>query len=319
MVLAAAGLALLYWQVQKVGLDHIGEGFLAVGWRGFLAILALSLFRFAARSLAWVILLGGRVPLRSATAATISGDALGNLSFLSLLVSEPAKAMYVTRHVPASEAFAALTAENLFYSVSVASVILGGAITMLATFVLPESIRAALWLSLAVMASVLSGAVWLARTRPALCASVRPWLVRTPGGRMDTALNRLQHIETHAYAALSTSTWRLCGVVACEAAFHVASIAEAWLTLSLLPTTLMLGSPTLLNAFLLDTVNRFINVAFRAVPFRVGVDQYTTSGFTALLGLGAAAGVTLSLVRMARQLFWASVGLALLGRRSLTR
>ena len=321
-LLAIVGLALLVWQVRLVGLDHIGDGFKAVGWRGFLAILGLSLFRFAARSMAWITLIGRPVPLSSATAATISGDALGNLSFLSLLVSEPAKAFYVTRHAPAAEAFAALTAENFFYSVSVASVILGGTITLLATFVVPDSLRVALWVSLAVMGGVLAAAVWLARSRPALAAVARSWstalarrfLSRPPGPRVAGWLDQLERVETRTYSALSASPWRLGVVIACEAAFHLASIAEAWLTLRLLT-----GSATLLNAFLLDTVNRLINVAFRAVPLRVGVDEVTTSGFTEMLGLGSAAGLTLALVRKARMLVWAGVGLGLLGRRAIRR
>ncbi len=321
-LLAIVGLALLVWQVRLVGLDHISDGFRAVGWRGFLAILGLSLFRFAARSMAWITLIGRPVPLSSATAATISGDALGNLSFLSLLVSEPAKAFYVTRHAPAAEAFAALTAENFFYSVSVASVILGGTITLLATFVVPDSLRVALWLSLAVMAGVLAAAVWLARSRPALAAVAksvsttlaRRWLSRPPGPRVTGWLDQLERVETRTYSALSASPWRLGVVLACEAAFHLASIAEAWLTLRLLT-----GSASLLNAFLLDTVNRFINVAFRAVPLRVGVDEVTTSGFTEMLGLGSASGLTLALVRKARMLVWAGVGLGLLGRRAIRR
>ena len=321
-LLAIVGLALLVWQVRLVGLDHIADGFKAVGWRGFMAILGLSLFRFAARSMAWITLIGRPVPLSSATAATISGDALGNLSFLSLLVSEPAKAFYVTRHAPAAEAFAALTAENFFYSVSVASVILGGTITLLATFVVPDALRAALWLSLAVMGGVLAAAVWLARSRPALAATARSastalarrFLSRAPGPRVAGWLDQLERVETRTYSALSASPWRLGVVLACEAAFHLASIAEAWLTLRLLT-----GSATLLNAFLLDTVNRFINVAFRAVPLRVGVDEVTTSGFTEMLGLGSAAGLTLALVRKARMLVWAGVGLGLLGRRAIGR
>ena len=103
-------------------------------------------------------------------------------------------------------------------------------------------------------------------------------------------------------------------MILCEAAFHIASIAEAWLTL-----TLLTGSATWLNAFLLDTVNRFVNVVFRAVPLRMGVDEVTTSGFTDLLGLGPAAGLTMALVRKARLLVWAGIGLALLGRRALSR
>ncbi|HUR21761.1 MAG TPA: lysylphosphatidylglycerol synthase domain-containing protein [Vicinamibacterales bacterium] len=310
VLLAVAGLALLVWQVRLVGLDHIADGFRAVGWLGFLAILLLSLFRFTARSLAWTTLMARPVPLRSATAATISGDALGNLSFLSLLVSEPAKAFYVTRHAPAAEAFAALTAENFFYSVSVAAVILGGTITLLATFVLPDAFRFVVWLSLAAMGGVLAMAIWLAHKRPALTV----WARKALRGRLTRALDKLQSLETQTYSALSTSPARLAIVMACEVAFHAASVTEAWLTL-----TLLQGSASLFNAFLLDTVNRLINVVFRAVPMRVGVDEVTTSGFAEMLGLGSASGLTLALVRKARMLFWAGIGLALLGRRAIRR
>jgi len=310
VLLAAAGLALLVWQVRLVGLDHIADGFRAVGWQGFLAILLLSLFRFTARSLAWITLMTRPVPLRSATAATISGDALGNLSFLSLLVSEPAKAFYVTRHAPADEAFAALTAENFFYSVSVAAVILGGTITLLATFVLPDAFRFMVWLSLAVMGGVLAMAIWLAHKRPALTV----WVRKALRGRLTRPLDKLQGLETQTYSALSTSPARLGTVLACEVAFHAASVTEAWLTL-----TLLQGSASLFNAFMLDTVNRLINVVFRAVPMRVGVDEVTTSGFAEMLGLGSPSGLTLALVRKARMLFWAGIGLALLGRRAIRR
>lgn len=320
LLLAAAGIALLIWQVRLVGLDHIGDGFRAVGWQGFLAILLLSLFRFAARSLAWITLMPRPVPIRSATAATISGDALGNLSFLSLLVSEPAKAYYVTRHAPAAEAFAALTAENFFYSVSVAAVILGGTVTLLITFVLPDTFRSVVWISLAVMGAVLATAVWLAHKRPAVTAWMRrssgvlgAWAAATPGRRITHFFDRLQGLETQTYSALSASPSRLAVVIACEVAFHVASVTEAWLTL-----TLLQGSATPLNAFLLDTVNRLINVVFRAVPMRVGVDEVTTSGFAELLGVGSATGLTLALVRKARMLFWAIAGLCLIGRRAFS-
>jgi hypothetical protein len=325
VLLAAAGLALLVWQVRLVGLDHIADGFRAVGWQGFLAILLLSLFRFTARSLAWITLMTRRVPLASATAATISGDALGNLSFLSLLVSEPAKAFYVTRHAPAAEAFAALTAENFFYSVSVAAVILGGTITLLATFVLPDAFRFMVWVSLAVMGGVLAMAIWLAHKRPPLTVWVRKAMMRMatlarlkprPTSRL---LDKLQGLETQTYSALSTSPARLGTVLACEVAFHAASVTEAWLTLTMLQGSASLGKASFLNAFLLDTVNRLINVVFRAVPMRVGVDEVTTSGFAEMLGLGSASGLTLALVRKARMLFWAGVGLALLGRRAIRR
>lgn len=314
-LVAAGGVALVIWQIQVVGLDAVTAGFRAVGPAGFAAILALSGLRYVVRSLAWTTLIvppAGHhsVPLRSATAATIGGDALGNLSFLSLLISEPAKALYLTRHVPAEESLGALTAENFFYSVSVAIVIVAGTVTLLATFVLPDTWRHAAWLALALMGLVLLVATWLAWKRPGVTTRMT-WAGE---GRIARLLARLRALELIAYRGLRASPWRLLTVIGCEIAFHAISIVESWLTLYLLT-----GSSQWLNAFLFDTLNRIINVVFRLVPLRVGVDEVSASGLADLLGLGTATGLTMALVRKARVLAWVAVGLALTGRRALTR
>src|SRR5439155_18841678 len=106
-------------------IDTIRDHLSRVGW-GFLVILGLSFIRFALRSFAWTTIVGERVSLAGAIAATISGDAIGNLTPLSLIVSEPAKSMYLRDEVPVARSFAALTAENFFYSVSVALFIVLG-------------------------------------------------------------------------------------------------------------------------------------------------------------------------------------------------
>src|SRR5580692_825480 len=86
-----AGLALLAWQVRLAGVDRIRDGFAAVGY-GFGGILALSGLRYVVRALAWTTLMGGGISLGRATTAVIGGDALGNLTPLRLLASEPDKA-----------------------------------------------------------------------------------------------------------------------------------------------------------------------------------------------------------------------------------
>src|SRR5215468_10639853 len=83
-VASVVGVALLVWQVRKVGVDTIRADLAAVGW-GFLAILGLSLLRFVVRAIAWTSLIGAPVPVTSALAASIGGDALGNITPLSLL------------------------------------------------------------------------------------------------------------------------------------------------------------------------------------------------------------------------------------------
>ena len=76
--------------------------------------------------------------------------------------------------------------------------------------------------------------------------------------------------------------------------------------------------PTLLGAFLLESINRFINVAFKFVPMRLGVDEASTGLLTQVLYGMPALGVTLALVRKARMLVWTGVGIAFLGIRGLT-
>jgi hypothetical protein len=310
---AIAGIALVIWQIQSVGLDEVVTGFNQVGPAGFAAILALSFLRYTVRSVAWVTLITPPpghtpVPLRSAIAATIGGDALGNLSFLSLLVSEPAKALYLTRHVPAEEALGALAAENFFYSVSVALVILAGTLTLIATFVLTPEWQTASWVALGLMGLVLAGSVWLAWKRPGLATRFGA----SNAHLLGRVMGRIGALERIAYRGLRTSPRHVTIVVACQVLFHALSIIESWLTLYLLT-----GSSQWLNAFLFDTVNRVINVVFRAVPLRVGVDEFGGSQLADLIGLATATGLNMALVRRVRVLTWVAVGLVITGRRAV--
>ncbi len=96
-------------------------------------------------------------------------------------------------------------------------------------------------------------------------------------------------------------------VALCELTFHLAGVLEIYLTLQLI------GLPTsLLIAFILEAVNRALNIAFAFVPAMVGVDEAGTGLLTNVLGLGITAGVTLAIVRKARMLVWIGLGLVFL-------
>ena len=75
--------------------------------------------------------------------------------------------------------------------------------------------------------------------------------------------------------------------------------------------------PELLGAFILEAVNRFITVAFKFVPLRLGVDEAGTGLLTGVLGLGSALGVTLAIVRKIRVLGWNAVGVLVLVWRQI--
>ena len=61
-----------------------------------------------------------------------------------------------------------------------------------------------------------------------------------------------------------------------------------------------------------------VTVAFKFVPFQIGVAEAGTAIVAGLLGLRSADGVTLSLVRKARMAVWSLAGMGLLVRHGLT-
>jgi hypothetical protein len=80
-------------------------------------------------------------------------------------------------------------------------------------------------------------------------------------------------------------------------------------------TLWFLGQHSFALAFVLDTVQRVINVIFRVVPLKIGVDEVGSGLVSSALGYGSALGVTMALIRKIRVLAWSIVGLVLLGRR----
>jgi hypothetical protein len=59
-------------------------------------------------------------------------------------------------------------------------------------------------------------------------------------------------------------------------------------------------------------VNRIINVTFKFIPLRAGVDEGGTGSVSKVLGFAKDIGVTLAIVRKGRDIFWAAIGLLLI-------
>ena len=76
--------------------------------------------------------------------------------------------------------------------------------------------------------------------------------------------------------------------------------------------------PTLLTAFLLESVSRLITIVFKLIPFVIGVDEAGAQFVTETLAIGAGIGVTLAIIRKGRILFWTAVGLLLIVKRGLS-
>jgi len=78
-------------------------------------------FFYLLRAVAWRLCLDDphRLPLAAAFGASVIGDALGNVTPLGALISEPSKVAFVRRRLGAGTAISAVAIENLFYAASV--------------------------------------------------------------------------------------------------------------------------------------------------------------------------------------------------------
>jgi len=310
--MALAGLVVLVVTIRQVGWPDIRRGLTAIGvW--FAPVVLLGAVRFAARARAWT-LCAARVGADALTtarafAATLAADAVGNLTPLGLLASEPAKVLMLRPTVTTGPALTSVALDNAFYTGSVVIMLAAGAWMLVRQTALPAALRVA---AEGVLAAIVVGAIvvaWAVRRRPAVLSWIAQAAARV-SGRAARTPDVLHDIETRFYGVTAWPTATLVAVAGWQAAFHAAAVAEVWLILSVLS-----GGPVpLADAFVLETTGRLITVLFKLVPFRVGVDEAGAAVVAAAIGVPVSDAVALALVRKLRIVVLNAAGLVVLAR-----
>jgi hypothetical protein len=287
--------------VRRAGVADIIDGIQRVGW-GLLAILALAGLRFLIRAECWRWCLppGTSFPLPRALAAFLAGDAVGNVTPLGLLASEPTKVLLTRHHLATREAVSSLAVENLVYAASVVAMIAVGLVAAAATVPMPRA-----WLTMIVVALMGMGV----GTIVVLRAMRGTWDPRR--GTRPRWRERLAAVREEVRRFSGGYPRRLWRVFALDLAFHALAVLEVFLTLRWVVGD---RSPTLVQAIVFEALNRVITSAFKFVPFRVGVDEASAAALAPLLAVNPAAGVALAVIRKVRNLSWAAVGLILVAR-----
>jgi hypothetical protein len=270
--------------------------------------------RFALRAAAWSLCLEPphQMPFSAAVAAVLVGDAVGNLTPLGLIASEPTKAAFIRQRVPLGPALTALAIENVLYTLSVCVMIAASTLALLYSFDLPGAVRIVAWIAMASIAALFAQTAWILWRRPAVVSRVAAVLAPKTAN-VQAHVDQLREIEGQIYTFAVRRRAALAPLAAAYAGFHALGVLEIHVT-----WWLMQGSPPpLLIAFVLEGANRLVTVAFKFVPLRLGVDEWTTGSFTQMLGYGSAVGGTLAIIRKLRVLVWVLIGTTLLVRRGV--
>lgn len=326
IIFGLLGLALFIYFVKQAGLGEVTAGIRRLG-PAFFLILAISSIRYLVRSLAWTKCIEApyKLPFRDAVRARLMGDALGNLIPLaSVAVSEPSKAVFVRHRLPIMIALPGLAIENIFYSMSVALFIFSGTATLLLTFSLPKGLRYASIAALLVTLTIAPLVFFIVRRQWRFFSRSLGMLANRGIARnwMTKMTPRAETFEQRIYGFYQRNSSRFLLIFLLEFTFHLAGVLEIYTTLHFISPI----KPTLLTAFILESVNRIINVAFKFVPLRTGVDEAGTGMLSKVLGLCqesvgtliCSIGVTLAIVRKGRDLVWVCVGIILILKRGFS-
>jgi len=314
VVSALIGLALFIYVIKQTGFSEIASNLSAVG-AGFLLILAVSATRYLSRSLAWLRCMNPderRVGFWALWRARLAGEAVGDLTF-GPVVAEPMRLIALGDRLSLSSGISSLAVENIAYAVSSCLMVMAGAVALLASFGLNESVRTAALIALAVVVALVAAPVVTISRRWKIGSSLLSALTslvardETRRGRIESKIDRLRELEDYVFDFYARRPRDFFILVLCHAAFHLAGAVEIYLTLRLMGLGVDVGA-----AFTFEAVNRAINMAFAFVPALVGVDEAGTGAIVKAAGFGFDHGVTLALIRKIRMFFWIGIGLVFL-------
>jgi hypothetical protein len=316
LIFTAFGVLLFAYFVRKAGVGEIYAGIRRLGF-GFLIVFALGGLRQAVHAICWVKACEPPYRLRfiDAFKARLMGESL-NVLPLGGVFSEPSKPLFIRDRIPLTATIPALAIENVFYALSVALFISAGTITLLLTFPLPKPLWYVSIGALAAIVLILPVGALVIRKQLRFISGALAFAGNRGVARrkISDILPRLRTIEDRIYGFYERNHARFFLILAIEMCFHISGVIEGYITLSFISVV----APTLLTAFILESVNRLINVVFKFIPLRVGVDEGGTSKLAEILKFSHATGVTLAIVRKGRDICWAAVGLGLMIHRGMS-
>ena len=317
IVLTLLGVGLFGYFVYSVGFHEIYQGVVRFGFAGF-GVILLSISCGFARAYAWKLSVHEpySLTLRNTVPAVVIGEAMSSTIPLGILISGTSKAVAVRKQIPLVAGLSSVATENLFYCFTTGLFLIVGAVVLLRSFAVDESLIVtmdALIVTISIL--IILGFVMVIRQWH-FASEMCEWLYRKgffhkllENGRLDVRL-----FENLIYGFYRSHPRRFLPICSLETVYHVLGIAEVWFILSRLSD----AYPSLLNSFLLESVSRLITIVFKLVPFVIGVDEAGAQFVGQTVALAAGVGVTLAIIRKGRILFWTAIGLILIIKRGLS-
>jgi uncharacterized protein (TIRG00374 family) len=305
-VLGAIGVALLVYLIVDLGPARIASELLRLG-SILPAVLLLSGAKYLLQTAGWRLMLRrqARPSWPESVGATITGDALGYLTWAGPFTGEPVRAVLIRESVPVAAGIAAGAIERTVYNLTAAGLVTAVFAALISAT--SPSGRAFAWVS---------GGLSIALV---LALGARRWVKRQRSGRdLPAAVGPLPAPKRSpvrgiaAFRVAAKELWSTRKMVLPILAVlcllqHALLVIEAYFMLGTLG-----AAPSVRTALIFEALTKIVNTAGILVPGRLGVSEGGSALLANALGFAASYGLSLALMRRVRALFWAAVGLAVL-------
>jgi hypothetical protein len=302
-----AGCALFVALVVKLGPWRIAAMLADLGW-GFAVIVGLYAVHQLARTAALRGCLADSSKARYVDVLLIrvAGEAVAYLTFTGPFLAEPTRAWLLKRHgLTTEEGFAAALTEYLTYTLLATAFSIAALGVLLARFTLTGAAETAVLVTIVAMSVFLAAAVLAIVFRIYLVGFIIERLAALPvvRRRWRPDPSRVRKTEDLLLRVLRDSPGRLLRIVAFDAAAQAALIVELFWIMKLLALVFPPVYPVLIEAG-----SKLANTAFFFVPARIGAAEGVMTVMFGIVGLPAAAGLTVSIARRLRSLIVALIG-----------
>lgn len=302
------GLVLFAVLVREIGARVVFDNVRVVGW-GIVLIVSQEILAYTFNTLGWWFAFpppGPPIPFGQLLSARMAGDAINYVTPTATIGGEFVRVRLLRARGATTSVVASVAIAKVAQTVGQVTFIVMGLILVLDQAPLPAALRRGVLIGVAVMAAV-ALALLVAQRRGLFAPTFRA-LKRT-GLAADRLTARLQRLDAEIAAFHVSSAWGFVCSAGCFFIGWCLGVLEIYLILY------FLGVPaTVQRALTIEVLSATIDGMLFFVPGKVGTQEGGKVLIFTLLGLGAAKGLSLGILRRIRELVWAGIGLLLLSR-----
>ena len=284
------GLGILCFLISRMPMGDVMEAMQSVRFN-ILWVFAVAPLWFFANTMALSSLIRHRVGFFNLLYNQMVGEAMNTVVPLAGIGGEPFKVKHLSRWLPFGEASQAIVLDRLIHAVS--GLIYSSSFLFITICLVPFS--ANLKLSMIVVGALL-----------ALLGILLTFfsLSKVPSQLTSFILKRFSSFEVLRLQKLPKSTFAVC--LGYKLLGRVINLIEIYLIFRILGIAITPGRMAIVAAFIAAS-----SLLINAIPQGLGVAEAGVTGAFSLIGLAPHLGLTFGLIRRARIIFWAIVGISL--------